>query len=513
VNVRRSVSRARVVALIGLLALTAPLATLASQATPIVSTEGITLAASGLVNPRGFTWGADGSFYVTEAGTGGLPPVGAAPVASGMVSAGGGLTGSVSYVDGGCAATFAGDLPSTIGTTGSVRGPAAVALLDNRVYVAIAGGGPTNDNPTTPNGIYALDGDGSAILVADLGAWMATNPVSVVPGDYSPEGDPFAMVAGDDELWLVEANSGQLLRVTTDGSISRLVDFSVGTHEVPTGLALEPDGGVYIGFLTPGPHLDGTAKVIKVEPDGTVSDYWTGLTMVTWQAVTPDGTQYATERATGNQTTEPNILPNTGRLVRQTGSASLDVVVSGMDYPISIGLGPDNGLYLSMPAIATDGDLGGIVRIDPTLAGPVTMPAGLFANSTRAPVVNAEGTPGAGVASPETVPASTDATPEPAVAGTRHPTTPATNRVSRRWPSASRARPSRPPRFRSRSARSWPGPTSTAVRTPSHRPMGHSTPAPSIPAGHGFMPSIQPAPLRTPAPPTQGCGQRSSSAE
>src|SRR5688500_20253694 len=41
----------------------------AQEGTPTPS--GITLAASGLENPRGFTWSADGTLYVALAGSGG----------------------------------------------------------------------------------------------------------------------------------------------------------------------------------------------------------------------------------------------------------------------------------------------------------------------------------------------------------------------------------------------------------------------------------------------------------
>ena len=416
-NVRRSRRAGVSLVLVSLLIAATPLAVLAQQATPVVSTEGITLAASGLDNPRGFTWGADGSFYVTEAGSGGRPPLGATPVASGMTAAGGGLTGSVSYVDAACPVAFADDLPSTRGTTGSIRGPAAVALLNNRVYVAIAGGGASNDNPTTPNGIYALDGDGSAELVADLGAWMDANPVSVVPGDYSPDGDPFAMVAGDDELWLVEANSGQLLRITTDGTITRLADFSGGTHKVPTGLALAPDGSLYVGFLTSAPYTDGDSKIVQVTPDGMVTDVWTGLTAVTGVAVGSDGSLYALEMGTGNTDTPPFAQAETGKVVRQTGPAEAVDIATGLDRPVAMAFGPNGGLYVATPAFGPTSAMGAIVRLNLSQGQTLTMSDSLLATST-CPGAVATPTP---TATPDTPDMSDTATPAGSDSGSAAP--------------------------------------------------------------------------------------------
>lgn len=384
----------------------------------------IIVAATGLANPRGFAWGPDGEFYVALAGSGGTQittSTDASPEDQVLGPTMTGTTASVVQIIDGCGVPVVTGLPSTQDPYGDVQGPVDVAMLDGELYILQdATGGYEAVGPDFPNGLYARNPDGSVRLVSDLSTYVAADPASNLY-HVLELGEPFAMVPWNGGFLVVDANQGLLLRVETTGTVGVLADISEG-HPVPTAIALAPDGGVYVGFLTSSPHIDGTSKVIKVEPDGTVSDFWTGLTTVTGLAVTPDGTLYALEMATGNQTTEPNILPNTGRLVRQTGPATLDVVVDGMDFPISMALGPDNGLYVSMPAIATDGELGGIVRIDPTLAGPVTMPAGLFAGSSCAPAANAEGTPdSAPAASSETVPAATDATPEPVVASNETP--------------------------------------------------------------------------------------------
>jgi plastocyanin len=370
--------------------LAVPLGVVGQEATPeAAAPEGsITLAAGGLENPRGFIWGPDGGFFVSLAGNGGTTvttSTDASPEDQVIGPTMTGQTASVVEIVDGCGVTVADGLPSTADPFGDVQGPVDVGFIGEQMYILQdATGGYEAVGPDFPNGLYALNPNGSVRLVSDLSAYVAANPAGNLY-HVLELGEPFAMVAGDDEFWVVDANQGLLLRVATVGTVSVVADLSEG-HPVPTAITIAPDGAIYVGYLTPSPHTDGTSKVVRVDPDdGSVTDYWTGLTMVTGLATTADGTLYATEMATGNQTTEPNILPNTGRLVRMTGPSSLDVVVTGMDFPISMGLGPDGFLYVSMPAIATDGELGGIVRVDPALTGPVDMPGGLLASSSCAP--------------------------------------------------------------------------------------------------------------------------------
>lgn len=398
-NHRSSSRIARIALLLGLIVLVAPNLARAQEATPVGSSQGITLAASGLLNPRGFVWGVDGTLYVGLAGSGGAGEADSS--GSGMSGGSGGLTAGVAWIADGCPEVWQGDLPSSRSSSGSVRGVAAVAILDTRLYALMSGGGVENGNPNTPNGIYSIDGDGSAGLVADLSAWVRANPVASVPGDATPEGDPFSMVAGDDELWVVEANSGQLLRVTRDGEISRVVDFSTPEHLVPTGLAAAPDGGFYVGFLTPAPYTDGASKVVKVTEDGTVTDVWTGLTTITGLAVAPDGTLYALEMGTGNTTTPPFAQPNTGKVVRQDGASGLVDVATGLDRPVAMAFGPDGGLYVGFPAFGATGPTGAIVRLDLNQGQTMTMDPALLLTSTC---------PGA-IPTPE---ASPEVTPDPA---------------------------------------------------------------------------------------------------
>jgi sugar lactone lactonase YvrE len=182
------------------------------------------------------------------------------------------------------------------------------------------------------------------------------------------------MEAGTDRLWITEAVGGRIITVTPDGTVTLVADVSEG-HPVPTGMALAPDGGVYVGFLTAIPYTDGTSKVIHVAPDGTVTDYWTGLTAITDLVVGPDGALYAAEMATGNTEEPPFLTPNSGRIVRMTRPDTLEEVVTGIDAPAYLGFGSDGALYLTTPAFAPDagGGHGELLRIDLTSGPPISL--------------------------------------------------------------------------------------------------------------------------------------------
>ena len=179
------------------------------------------------------------------------------------------------------------------------------------------------------------------------------------------------MTAGDDGFWVLEANRGELLWVALDGQVTRIVDLSAN-HPVWSALTVAPDGGVYAGTLTPAPHTEGTARVVHIAPDGQVTDVWTVLTTVTGLAVGPDGSLYALEMAT-DISPDGNMRPGTGRLVRQTGLDSYEEVVTGLEYPIDLELGPDGALYVALPAYGANDQAGAIIRVDLDHPRPMVM--------------------------------------------------------------------------------------------------------------------------------------------
>lgn len=352
--------------LVAVPALLASPAARAQGATPATADGPITVVASGLTNPRGFAWGPDGTLSLALAGSGGETRI----EVSGGFTLRIGLSSSVVTVADGCTAPSQVGLVSTHWEeTGWIWGAMDVAYLGEELYALIGGAGPSWRSPSSFSGVFKVNANRTMTLVADLSTWLPANKPSFIPPDFNPDGSLYALEAAGDSLLLTEAVGGQVIRVTPAGEISRVADLSEG-HLVPSGIAVDAGGNAYVGFLTAAPYIDGFAKAVKVAPDGTVSDAWTGLTAVTDVAFGPDGMLYAAELATGNTDERPFLTPNSGRVVRQTGTDTLEPVVTDLPYPVHIGFDADGHLVIAAPAFGPDAGVGQgmLVSVDPSRA-------------------------------------------------------------------------------------------------------------------------------------------------
>jgi plastocyanin len=346
----------------------APVAIFAQEATPAVDmSDSVTIVASDLTNPRGFTWGTDGTMFLATGGAGGDTQVEieATPYPYFV-----GPSASIVTVAEGCTTPLSEGIASLYWSDANwTWGAMDVAIFDGELYALLGGAGA----PDMPNGIYRVLEDGTLELVADLGTWNAENPTIELAWDDDPAGSWFDLEAGTDRLWATEAVRGRVVTVTTDGQIEQVVDLSEG-HIVPTGLALDGEGGAYVGFETTVPYPDGASKVVHVSADGTVTDHWTGLTAVTDVVIGPDGVLYAAEMATNNLDDPPYLNPGSGRIVRQTGPDSLEEVVTNIDYPVYFGFDANGMLVFSTPAFGPDRGEGHgmIVQVDPANA-PISL--------------------------------------------------------------------------------------------------------------------------------------------
>lgn len=325
--------------------------TKAKKATSQAPHATVSVYASGLNNPRGLKFGPDGNLYVAEAGLGGasLPPADPACVVLPPVGPYlGSPTGSrISKIDGnGVRTTVADNLPSsqTSANLGSlVSGVADVAFVGDTLYAVLAGAGCSHGVPGTPNGVIRVDSNGSWTMIADLSAFQRANPVAhPEEDDFEPDGTWYSLLSLRGDLYAVEPNHGEIVRVTTDGRINRVIDVSASQgHVVPTAIAYH--GNFYIGNLGLFPQDAGSSNVWKVTPSGQIKLDTPGFNMVLGLAFDRRDRMYVLEASAA-----PAPAPGTGRIVRiDANGKNRQVIVDGLFLPTGMTLGPDGNLYVS----------------------------------------------------------------------------------------------------------------------------------------------------------------------
>ncbi len=333
---------------------------------PIADGLKLTTVATGLNAPRFIT--IEGStVYFTESGSGGdtpifgTPAVGT-PVAPGSLSQSG-RTGKLSSLaaDGTVTAIVKDFFSYTFGAHGEIVGAAGLALDGaGRAYVAVGAPGPYISS-------IALSGEedvvfevelatGAKKVIADIGRYEITSnpdPVAIDSNLYGAafaDGILYVADAGGNTVYGVTVATGEFQPFAVTGGIEAAFlppsgnPLRAGAREidsVPSGVAIGPDGKIYVGFVTGGPFPAGLAPVYAYAPDGTRSVFATGLTMIGGLAFSSDGTLYATIISTDFLKQAP------GMLVRVGADGNHKVIVDNLIVPAGLAFDADDNLYLA----------------------------------------------------------------------------------------------------------------------------------------------------------------------
>ena len=167
---------------------------------------------------------------------------------------------------------------------GDILGVADVAFIGNNLY-ALLWAGCSHGVPEVPNGIVRINSDGSHTDIADIGAWQVEHPVVNRGVDFEPEGNPFKMITVDNDFYVVEANQGQLLKATTGGTVTRVVDISASQgHIVPAAIDYY-HGNFYVGNLGAFPIVDGSSNIYKITPGWATGNCGNRFYCHTWTGI------------------------------------------------------------------------------------------------------------------------------------------------------------------------------------------------------------------------------------
>lgn len=336
--------------------------------------------AEGFNGPQGILVDADGAVWVIEAGLGGEGELDFIAPGVGPVVGKFGESARVVQIAGDGAQTDAAFLPS-VAAGQDVVGGARLALLDGTLYALVGQWyGDLGERPAKMAAVVAIGKDG----VAEVGnTWDLENAQNPDPNVVDTH--PYGLAAGPDGmLWIADAGGNDLLKADPATGETTLVAVFAGmpgplpnpgrggameVDPVPTGITFDADGTAYVSFLSGFPFIPGSAKVVTVDADGTVSDYATGLTMLTDLRTAPDGRMYAVQFGLFG---EQGPTPNSGAIVRIGAGDASEIVADGLSFPTSIDFDGDGNAYVTINGVGAPGS--GAVLMLPGLTGRAGTP-------------------------------------------------------------------------------------------------------------------------------------------
>ncbi|HCY75545.1 MAG TPA: ScyD/ScyE family protein [Ignavibacteriales bacterium] len=302
--------------------------------------------AVGLNGPRGLKFGADGYLYVAESGLGGsnstlgqcdqvIPPVGP--------YVGGNTARILKISPSGTVSTVVDNLPSCQNALGDRLGVADIEFMNNTLYALIAGGGCSHGHSDVPASIIKINSDASWSVIADLSTYQQNNPVAEPEeDDFEPDGSWYSLINVRNNLYAIEPNHGEMVKVTKNGNVSRVIDFSATYgHIVPTSVAYH--GNFFVGNLNTFPVVAGSSNIYKVTPSGQSQVWATGFSTVLGLVIDDQARMYVLE----SSSVDGFPTPNTGRIIKVLPSGQKEVLVDGLFFPTGMTMGPDGNLYVS----------------------------------------------------------------------------------------------------------------------------------------------------------------------
>jgi hypothetical protein len=310
---------------------------LLGAAAPAGAFTGPIVVKSGLNNPRGMNFGADGSLFVAEAGRAGTR-------CTRSVCAG--ATGAIARLQGDRLTRFFEGLVS-VGPRGGVgvTGPSdvGIAIVSGRVYVVVGDGGvrpPRGFSSSLARQLGRLLRVGatsatSIEILAGLSAFEQANN----PDRGARRSDPSGVAIDGMQRWITDASANTLL-LERDGvvSLGAVLPRSAGRAASPAAVRMGPDGALYVGEFRTG------AKVWRVVPGQPPTVFARGFTRIAGLSFGPDGSLYVAEHGSSRRGAAPR-----GAIIRlRPGGGARETIGRGrLRLPGGIAVRSDGVIFAS----------------------------------------------------------------------------------------------------------------------------------------------------------------------
>ncbi|ACK70703.1 conserved hypothetical protein [Gloeothece citriformis PCC 7424] len=365
---------------------------------------GFSVIADGLDNPRNLAFGADGSIYVTESGTGGdgedgrcipSPSAGFIPLCAGN-------TGKLTKINpDGTKVDILSNLPSLALTPfgEQAAGPADIQFdgAGNAYFLYGFAGDPSNRETVlnTPilGQLYKLDLNSFELTsLADFAEYELEN---------NPDGsdiitNPYAMTIVGNNAYVIDGGGNAIYSVGLDGSgINNVagfpdqplpsntefpplppdagddVGFPTVLQSVPTAVTVAPDGSLTVAEYSGFPYPEGSARIFSVDPTTLQAEVlYDGFTQLTGATYDDEGNLYVLQHM---NVAEWKAIEQGGNVIGDIGGSIIKIAPDGTQTTLWSGngleaasglfFGPDGRLYTSNRARLAD--LGQVVAIDP----------------------------------------------------------------------------------------------------------------------------------------------------
>lgn len=300
----------------------------------------------GLLQPRGISFGPDGSLVVVEGGDGGDLLVAETPDGNLMA----GLDWAVNSVAADGTKTPLLLLPSLNTGTEAISAYRAY-WHDDSWWVVMTGGAPEQPpwNPLSAT-ILQLDSAGRILTVIDTWPFEEANNPDGLEINTNPSDIAWL---SDGTLLITDAGGNALLSWTAADGLQLVHAWG---NDVPTSVEVTANDDVYVGFL--GEGIAPGAGRIEHWSGGDLVETFSGLTGVTDIEVTADGTLYAVQLFQAGA--DPAAPPGPGNIVTVTADGATPVV-EGLVLPHSMAIGDDGSIYVTVGTAAFFGPVPGQV--------------------------------------------------------------------------------------------------------------------------------------------------------